>query len=77
MIAREDSRMAHNSPDDRVTDQPRYHGSDEDSSAGSVQEPMTARQRWIRVLVIAIVIALFLAILVLHLTGTLGPGTNG
>jgi len=69
--------MAHHSPDDRVTDQPRYHGSDEGADAGSAREPLTARQRWARVLVVVIVIALFLAILVLHLTGTLGPGTNG
>jgi hypothetical protein len=77
MIAREDTRMAQHSPDDRVTDQPRYHGSDENSGAGSARVPLTARQRWTRVLVIAIVIAVFLAIVILHATGTLGPGTNG
>lgn len=69
--------MTHHSSDDRVTDQPRYHGSDEDAGAGSARAPLTGRRRWTRVLVIAIVIALFLAVLVLHLTGTLGPGTNG
>lgn len=69
--------MAHHSPDDRVAGQPRYHGSDEGASVGSARAPLTARRRWTRVLVIAIVVALFLAMLVLHLTGTLGPGTNG
>jgi hypothetical protein len=67
--------MAHHSPEDRVIDQPRYHGSSED--ADSSREPLTARQRWTRVLVIAIVIALFLVMVILHVTGTLGPGTNG
>ena len=69
--------MAPHSPDDRVTDQPRYHGSDENADADSAREPLTARQRWKRVLVIAVVIALFLALVILHVTGTLGPGTNG
>lgn len=69
--------MAHNSSDDRVTHQPRYHGRDENADAGSAREPLTARQRWTRVLVIAVVIAVFLVIVILHATGTLGPGTNG
>jgi hypothetical protein len=61
-----------------MTHQPRYHGSsDEDTGAGAAREPLTARQRWSRVAVIAIVAALLLALLVLHLTGTVGPGTNG
>lgn len=69
--------MAHQSPDDRATGQPRYHGSDENADAGSAREPLTARQRRTRMLVIAIVIALFLAIVILHVAGVLGPGTNG
>lgn len=66
--------MADRSPDDRATRQPRYHGDDENADT---RVPLTARQRWTRVLVIAIVIAVFLAIVILHLTGTLGKGTNG
>jgi hypothetical protein len=68
--------MAHHS-DDRVTRQPRYRSSDENDDVGSAREPLTARQRWTRVLVIAIAIAVFLAMVILHATGTLGPGTNG
>ncbi len=69
--------MAHNSPDNRVTHRPRYHGSDENADAGTAREPVTARQRRTRVLVIAVVIALILAFVILHVTGALGPGTNG
>lgn len=65
--------MAHNSPDDQVTRQPRYQGSDENAGA---REPLTARQRRTRLLVIAIVIAAFLAIVILHVTGILGKGMN-
>lgn len=57
--------------------QPRYPGTGEDADSDAGREPLTARQRRARVLVIVIVAALFLAFLILHLTGTLGPGTNG
>lgn len=67
--------MAHHSPDDRATRQPRYRGSDDDADAP--REPLSPRQRRTRVLVIAVVVALLLAFVVLHITGTLGPGTNG
>jgi hypothetical protein len=77
LIGREDTGVADQSPDDRVTSQPRYHGSDENAAGGSARGPLTARQRWTRMLVIAIVIALFLAMVILHVTGALGPGTNG
>jgi hypothetical protein len=69
--------MAHQPPHDRVTRQPRYRSGDENADANSAREPLTARQRRTRVLVIAIVAAVVLAILVLHLTGALGAGTNG
>jgi hypothetical protein len=60
-----------------MTHQPRYQGSDEDTDAGPARTPLTARQRWTRVAVIAIVAALLLAMVILHITGTFGPGTNG
>ena len=69
--------MTQHSPDDRVTHQPRYHASEENADADFTRKPMTARQRWTRVLVIAVVIAVFLAIVILHITGVLGKGTNG
>jgi hypothetical protein len=58
-----------------MTHQPRYQDSDEDT--GAAREPLTARQRWARVAVIAIVAALVLLMVILHITGTLGPGTHG
>jgi hypothetical protein len=65
--------MAQHSPDDRAGHRPRYRGSDGDVT----REPLSRQQRWTRVLVIAVVIALLLAFVILHVTGTLGPGTNG
>jgi len=69
--------MAPHSPDDGVTRQPRYHGSDEDAGAGSAREPLTARQRRARVLLIVVAVAAVLTMVILHITGVLGPGTNG
>lgn len=60
-----------------MTQQPRYQGHDEDTRTGDARKPLTARQRRTRVALIAIVIALLLAMVILHITGTLGPGTNG
>lgn len=60
-----------------MTSQPRYQGSDEDTGASTARKPLTARQRWTRVAVIAIVAALLLAMVILHITGTFGPGMNG
>jgi hypothetical protein len=40
------------------------------------REPLTARQRRVRVLVIAIVIAIVLAILLMHVTGAMPNGTG-
>jgi hypothetical protein len=60
-----------------MTHQPRYQGTDEDTGADGARTPLTARQRWTRVAVIVIVAALLLAMVILHLTGTLGPGMNG
>jgi hypothetical protein len=67
--------MAQHSPHDRAGHRPRYRGSDDDGDAP--REPLTPRQRRTRVLVIAVVIALLLAFVILHITGALGPGTNG
>ncbi len=67
--------MTQHPPDGRAGHRPRYHGGDED--ADDAREPLTARQRRTRVLVIAVVIAALLAFVILHITGTLGPGTNG
>ena len=54
---------------------PRYPGTDEDAEAGA-QKLLTTRQRRIRVLAIAIVTAVLLAILLLHVTGAMPTGTH-
>src|SRR5262249_8628743 len=74
-IARPGARPSGGTP--VMTHQPRYHGRDEDSSAGVGREPLPGGQRWTRVALIAIVAALLLVILILHITGTLGPDMNG
>jgi hypothetical protein len=53
------------------------HHPDTGDDTGARREPLTARQRWARLAVILLVTALFVAIIVLHLTGVVGPGTNG
>jgi hypothetical protein len=60
-----------------MSHQPRYHGSDEDTGAGAARKPLAVRQRWTRAVLIAIAAALLLFIVILHITGTLGPGMNG
>jgi len=67
--------MTQHPPDDRAGHRPRYHGGEE--NADNAPEPLTPQQRRMRVLVIAVVIALLLVFVILHITGTLGPGTNG
>jgi hypothetical protein len=69
--------MTPHPPDHGTTRHPRYHGADEDTSDQVGPQPLTVRQRWARVAVIAIVAAVVLAILILHLTGTMGKGMNG
>jgi len=57
-----------------MADLQRYPDTDESSGAGP-REP--ARRRLVRVaLVLAVVVVVVLAMAVLHLTGTLGPGSH-
>jgi hypothetical protein len=60
----------------RMPDHPRYQGTDEDAAGNAAREPPTARQRRVRLLVIAIVIAIVLAILLMHVTGAMPKGTG-
>lgn len=48
-----------------------------DTDGGTGRRALTPRQRWSRIVVVLVVAALFLAMIVLHLTGTFGPGSNG
>ena len=41
------------------------------------RQALTSRQRWSRIAVILVVIALILGMIVLHLSGTFGPGSHG
>ena len=59
-----------------IPGQPRHPDTGAGTGASSGREPPTARQRWTRLAVILIVVALFLLIIILHITGTLGPSLN-
>jgi hypothetical protein len=54
-----------------------YPGSDGDSDAETKRGSTTKRPRWVTVFWIAVAIALPLLIVILHLTGILGPGLHG
>jgi hypothetical protein len=65
-----------------MTDPPSYPGTDGGTIGGTSAEPAAGpaatRPRRTVIMVWGIVIALLLVMmLILHLTGTLGPGTNG
>ena len=54
---------------------PSHPGTDGDTGAGPARDAApVGRPRWVPVAGIVIAIALVLLIIVLHLTGTLGPG---
>jgi hypothetical protein len=55
--------------------QPHYPHTGDETGAG--REPLPPRQRWTRMAVILLVVVAALVIIVLHITGTLGPGSNG
>jgi hypothetical protein len=58
-----------------MSGKPHYPDTGEDT--GAEREPLPGRLRRGSVAVILFVVAVLLAILVLHLTGTVGPGSNG
>jgi hypothetical protein len=53
------------------------HYPDTGDEAGADREPLTPRQWRTRMAVILLVTVAALVIVVLHITGTLGPGSNG
>ncbi|MHB8645649.1 MAG: hypothetical protein ACYDAR_07660 [Thermomicrobiales bacterium] len=63
-----------------MPDLPRYSGTDDDSGddtgMGPGRRPPTGTPRWISVLGIVIAIVLLLLIVILHLSGILGPGLH-
>jgi nitrate reductase NapE component len=60
-----------------MADPPSYPGTRDETAADPGSKPAASRPRRTLITFWIIVIALFLVILALHLTGTLGPGTNG
>jgi hypothetical protein len=60
-----------------MADPPPYPNTGDDTGARSRSGPAASRPRWMSVFWIIIVIALLALFLVLHLTGTLGPGAHG
>jgi hypothetical protein len=59
-----------------MADPPRYPETEEDAGPGPDDESTRGTPRWVFVLGIIIAIALVALMLLLHLTGTLGPGTH-
>ncbi len=59
-----------------MADPPPYPTGD-DTGAGPGSGPAASKPRWMSMVWIIIVIALLAVFLVLHLTGTLGPGAHG
>lgn len=57
--------------------QPHYPDTGEDARADARREPLTARQRWTRIAVIVLVVVAAVVIVMLHITGVVGPGGNG
>jgi hypothetical protein len=68
--------MTQHGPDHQPTSHhPRYHSAREDDGpAGTTRQAV--RQRRMRALIIAIVIALLLAIVIMHATGAMPRGTG-
>ena len=59
-----------------MADPPRYPDAGDDPGPGRGHGSATGTPRWVSVLGIIIVMALVLLFVVLHLTGTLGPGAH-
>ncbi len=59
-----------------MADQPSYPDTGEDTGVGPDRGSATGTQRWVPVLGIVIAIVLVLLLVVLHLTGVLGPGAH-
>jgi hypothetical protein len=58
-----------------VAEPPSYPRTSEDSDTEYGQPPASGQPRWKGVLLIAIIVSLFVALIVLHITGTIGAGT--
>jgi len=58
-----------------MTDPPRHRGTDGDDGPAP-EGPPGGGPRWKVVLGVTIAIALLVLIILLHLTGTIGPGTH-
>lgn len=59
-----------------MADPPPYPDTEEDAGEEAERGAATGKRGWLGILVIAIAIALVVLIVVLHLTGTLGPGSQ-
>jgi hypothetical protein len=55
---------------------PPHYNTDEDTGAASDRGAPSGKSRWVSVLGFSIAIGLVLLLVVLHLTGILGPGAH-
>jgi hypothetical protein len=58
-----------------VAEPPSYPRTSQDSDPEYGQPPGSGQPRWKGVLIVAIIIALFVAMIVLHITGAIGAKT--
>ena len=59
-----------------MADPPRYPGTDVGHGAGRHQEPANGRTGWGTLVAMVLVSGLVLLVIVLHLSGTVGPGAH-
>jgi hypothetical protein len=63
--------------DTHMAGRPHYPDTGEETEADADRKRLTARQRWTRVGVIMLVAVASLLMIILHLAGVVGPGSNG
>jgi hypothetical protein len=60
-----------------MPDQPRHPDTSADAGIATGSVPHRARQRWKAALLVVVGIAALLLVIILHVTGVVGAGTNG
>ncbi|MBJ7608862.1 MAG: hypothetical protein JF887_05460 [Candidatus Dormibacteraeota bacterium] len=55
---------------------PRFPNADRDTDTSAEHVSTTGRPRWVAVLGIGLAIALVVLVMVLHVTGVIGPGSH-
>jgi len=59
-----------------MADPPPYPDTGDDTGAGPDRGPTTGAPRWVSVVGIIVAVAVLLLVVVLHLSGSVGPGAH-